>query len=401
MTVYLIGAGMGNPDLLTGEALEAIQNSDLLLGASRLLEPFQELEMPKLPLVLPREILSALDSSRAERAAVLLSGDIGFFSGAKSLYPLLKHHKVVSIPGISSLSYFCARCHTTWQDAYILSCHGRDGGIVPAVQSHSKTFVLTGGEHYKVQELCRQLTEAGLGHLSAQAGEWLSYPQERIVSGTVAELAQEQFHDLAVILIENPVPIHPVFQTAGLPDEAFFRGKVPMTKEEVRTLCVSKLRLSSRDIVWDVGAGTGSVSVECALALPEGSVHAVERNPEGVELIEHNRQRFHLTNLFITEGNAPEVLEHLPVPTRVFIGGSGGKLKEIVAAALDKNPAARFVVTAITLETLTETLEVIRHYGFRETELVQVSVSKAHEVGRYHMMKAENPIYLISMEKPS
>jgi precorrin-6Y C5,15-methyltransferase (decarboxylating) len=120
-----------------------------------------------------------------------------------------------------------------------------------------------------------------------------------------------------------------------------------------------------------------------------------------VELIEHNRQRFHLTNLFVTEGSAPEVLEHLPVPTRVFIGGSGGKLKEIVAAALDKNPAARFVVTAITLETLTEALEVIRHYGFRETELVQVSVSKAHEVGRYHMMKAENPIYLISMEKPS
>ncbi|MCD8146525.1 MAG: precorrin-6y C5,15-methyltransferase (decarboxylating) subunit CbiE [Clostridiales bacterium] len=399
MKVYLIGVGMGNPDLLTREAERAIRGSDLLLGAERLLAEFSELNIPKKPLVRPNDIAAALSDWVGEQVSVLLSGDIGFYSGAKGLYPLLDGYEVVSLPGVSSLSYFCAKCRIPWQDVYSISCHGRDGGIVSAVQSHGKTFALTGGA-FRVEQLCRQLADARLGHLTAWAGEWLSYPNERILRSTVADLVEQRFENLAVLLVENPHPIQPEFQAPGLPDSVFQRGKVPMTKEEVRALAVSKLRLGRRDVVWDVGAGTGSVSVECALRVPEGRVCAVERNPDAVSLICQNRDKFHLSNLFLTQGEAPACLEGLPTPDRVFVGGSGGQLHGIVSVALEKNAAVRIVVSTVTLETLTAAVDVMKQFRFQETEVVQVSVSKSAPVGHYHVMRAENPVYLLSMECP-
>lgn len=398
MKVYLVGIGMGNPDTLTLGAERIIRESGLLIGARRMLELFADLNIPSLCYSTAREISAAIRESHAEQIAVLLSGDTGFFSGAKGLCERLRGLEVEVVPGISSLSYFCAKCRIAWQDACVISCHGRDGGIVAAVQSHEKTFVLTGGA-FKVNVLCRRLSEAGLGHLKAAAGENLSYPEERIFHSTVEALSVGEFGDLAVLLVENPDPIAPVYQAPGLPDSDFLRGKVPMTKEETRTLAVSKLRLERTDIVWDVGAGTGSVSVECALMLPEGSVYAVERNPEGVELIERNRNQFGLTNLHVAEGHAPEALLELPAPDRVFVGGSGGALEEIIAVALEKNPEVRVVISAITLETLQRSISIMERWQFQETEIVQVGISRSHSVGGYHMMKAENPIYLISMEK--
>lgn len=398
--VYLIGIGMGNPDLLTREAEEAIRSSELLLGAARLLDGFPELDAARMAMTRPRELERAIRESDAEQISVLYSGDTGFFSGAKGLLALLEGQMDVEVlPGISSLSCFCARIKRSWQDVFVLSCHGRDEGAAAAVQSHSSTFLLTGGA-FRVETVCRSLCEAGLGHLSCAAGERLSYPEERIVFGTVEELSRDSFADLSVLLVDNPAPVQPIFQAPGLSDDAFLRGRVPMTKEEVRALVVSKLRLGRRDTVWDVGAGTGSVSVECALCLSEGRVYAVERRPEAVELIQANRERFQLSNLHIVEGEAPQVLSGLPAPDSVFIGGSSGALRDIVGAALEKNPAVRIVVTAITLETLQGALEAIRCFGFQDTEVVQVTIARSSSVGPYHMMRGENPVYLISMEKP-
>lgn len=397
--ILLVGVGMGNRDQLTREAEEAIRGSGLLLGSARLLSQFRDLDLPQEALIRPRELAAAIQESEAEQIAVLFSGDPGYFSLARSLLPLLEGLEVEVLPGVSSLSCLCARLGASWQDVFSLSCHGRDEGVVAAVQSHSRCFVLTGGA-FRVETVCKMLTKAGLGQLLATAGERLSYPEERVVTDTVEALSRDSFADLSVLLVENPRPVQRIFQAPGLSDDAFHRGKVPMTKEEVRALVISKLRLCSRDVLWDVGAGTGSVSVEAALCLTEGTVWAVERRAEACELIHRNREQFQLSNLHLVEGEAPQVLHGLCAPDSVFIGGSSGALRDIVGAALEKNPAVRIVCSAITLETLQEALGAIRHFGFQDTEVVQLSVTRSASVGPYHMMRAENPVYLISMEKP-
>ncbi|MEG0441910.1 MAG: precorrin-6y C5,15-methyltransferase (decarboxylating) subunit CbiE, partial [Oscillospiraceae bacterium] len=278
--IFLIGTGMGCPASLTAEAQQAIAACSVLIGASRLLAPYEDIGKTLKSLVPAQEIADYIDLQPADAVVgVLLSGDVGFYSGAKGLYPLLEDCAVVTLPGVSSLVYFCAKLHTTWQDAALVSAHGRSHNAPGVIQSHGKTFVLTGGEN-RAQDLCKALVSRGLGAVQIHVGENLSYPQERITSGTAAELAEGDFDSLAVLLAENPAPVLREYTAPGIPDEAFLRGDAPMTKEEVRCLAISKLRLRADSVLWDVGAGTGSVSIEGALAAIEGQVFAVEKKPE-------------------------------------------------------------------------------------------------------------------------
>lgn len=173
-----------------------------------------------------------------------------------------------------------------------------------------------------------------------------------------------------------------------------------MTKEEVRALAICKLRIRPADTVWDVGSGTGSVSVEAARAACEGQVIAIERAVRAVELTEANRARFHLPNIRVVAGEAPGVLAGLPTPDRVFVGGSSGCLTDILRVAIGANPAVRLCCTAITLETLAECLSAITTLGLREVEIVQLTVAKSRELGSRHLMMGGNPVYLISADGP-
>lgn len=394
MKVYLIGVGMGNPDTLTAQARRAIEECPLLVGAPRLLEPWRE-EHRCVPLVAASEVAACLDNETEGPAAVLLSGDTGFFSGAKRLRPLLTRHEVVTLPGISCLSYFCARVGTSWQDLHIVSAHGRSHNAAGEIQCHPATFVLTGGAT-KAEDICRELTDRGLGSVEVTVGEKLSYPDERIVTGTAAELARQSFDDLAVLLARNPKPVARPWNSPGLPDSRFVRGEVPMTKEEVRALALCKLRLEPHHVVWDVGAGTGSVSVECALACPAGRVFAVERSPAALTLLQENKEKFGVSNLTIVAGEAPAALDDLPAPDRVFLGGTSGKLDDILARAFAKNPAARVVCTAVTLETVAEAARCFA--PLEGADMVQLAATRTRAAGRYHLMDAQNPVWIFSGE---
>ena len=394
MKVYLIGVGMGNPETLTVRALEAIRACPVLVGARRLLEPWAE-NHQCVPLITAADIAEFIGKTPEGPVAVLLSGDTGFYSGAKNLWPLLGNCEVETVPGISSLTYFCAKIQTTWQDAKLVSAHGRAHNLVGEIQRNAKTFALTGGAT-KVEDVCRELVERGLGEVRLWVGERLSYADERIVTGTAAELAGESFADLSVLLAENPDPVVRPWNGSGLPDGAFLRGDVPMTKEEVRSLALSKLRLEEHHVVWDVGAGTGSVSVECALSCPAGRVYAVEKKEEALALIAENRARFGAANLEIVAGTAPEALEALPAPDRVFLGGTSGGLEEILQAVFHKNPAARVVCTAVTLETVGEAAKCFSRLG--SPDMVQLSVTRTRPAGRYRLMDAQNPVWLFSGE---
>lgn len=399
--VSVVGLGPGSREALTGEAQAAIGRADCLIGAGRMLDAVAAPGQAKYEAIAPRDISEFLLSHREyRRFAVVMSGDVGFFSGAKKLLPLLKGCRVQVLPGVSSLVFLCAKLQTSYEDVFVTSLHGRAHDIVPDVRAHSRVFALVGGENGAGQ-LCKALTGAGLGHVTVHVGQRLSYPDEQIVSGRAAELAEGVYDSLSVVLVENEAP--DAIVTHGLPDSAFLRGAgeegiVPMTKSEVRSVCLSKLQLPENAVCWDVGAGTGSVAIEMALQAKKGWVYAIERKEAALKLVEENKEAFSLENLTVVPGCAPEACRELPPPTHVFIGGSSGNLEKILSLVLEKNPRARIVATAISLESVAELTGCMNGLPFSRTEVVSLSVARDRKAGSYHLMTGQNPIYIFTME---
>lgn len=400
--IYIIGIGMGNPDTMTIGGLHKIEESRALVGAKRMVEAFDYVDAEAYYAVSPSEILIWIkEHEELEPISVLMSGDVGFFSGAKKLAAMIEEetdYQAELIPGISSLQYFCSRVKTSWEDAKVVSLHGKDANFIGEIRTHEKTFLLTDSQKTPAY-ICRMLTAAGLGTIEAAVGERLSYEEERITKGTVAQLKDQSFDPLSVVLVWNTILKNDLPVTHGLSDDAFIRGKVPMTKEEVRSITVSKLRLREDDVIYDVGAGTGSVSIEIALQARKGSVYAIETNPEAVELIEENKAALGADHLHVIQGMAPEAMEGLPAPDKAFIGGSKGNMNEIIAMLLKKNPYVRIVVNIIALESVNDTLQAFEDYQLSDMEIVQVSVARAKELGSYHMMMGQNPVFVIAGQR--
>ncbi len=394
--VTLIGIGMGTLSGMTAEALEALEEADLLIGAGRMLQAAEHVCKPVYKEYDPVRIADYINAHPEHaRVAVLLSGDIGFYSGAKRLYEALEgcSCQVRSICGISSVVYFCGKLRMAWEDVCLRSAHGRKVNLTGAVRTHEKTFSILSGAD-SVGKLCKELQEYGLAHTRVYIGERLGYPDERISSGSPKEMEGGTYDGLCVALIENPRYFGGV--ECCVEDERFLRGKAPMTKSEIRSLSVAKLHLTRDAVIYDVGAGTGSVSVEMALQAPEGSVFAVERKEEACQLIEENKRLFGTPNIQVVRGLAPEALHGLPAPTHAFIGGSAGNLKEIMECLLDKNPRIRMVINTVTLETIGEVMDCLNMLPVTEEEILSVSIAKAKGLGNYHLMMGQNPIYIIT-----
>lgn len=184
----------------------------------------------------------------------------------------------------------------------------------------------------------------------------------------------------------------------SLQDHEFIRGKVPMTKSEVRTLSILKLQIQPGEVVWDIGAGTGSIAVEMACNYPAAQVIAIERNPAGVELITRNREAFGCSNLQIVQGLAPDVFPELPAPDRVLIGGSGGKLAPMLELLWSYPSLKSIVVNAVTLNTAYGAIGWFHQQGVL-AEAVQAQITLVEMVQDYQMLKAHNPIFIITGKK--
>lgn len=399
--IFIIGIGMGNPETITVRSNRIIEESQGLAGARRMVENYRRPGVEICRAIDPVEIYQWIrDREDLSRISVLMSGDVGFFSGAKKLSRLLEEegYETELIPGISSLQYLCAKVKTPWEDVKIMSLHHHDNNFLGTVQSSEKVFLLTGGERTPGY-ICRALEDVGLGQVHVIIGENLSYPRERIIGGPAEELGQDNYSSLSVMLIENPNPLTKAAETHGIGDEEFIRGEVPMTKEEVRSVGISKLGIGKGDIVYDIGAGTGSVSVEMALQATEGRVYAIEVSGEALGLLGQNREKFGLFNLEIISGSAPEALENLPPPDKVFIGGTKGKIKQILDHIGEVSPHARVVVDAIALESAAGALDALKAAGFTKVDTVQLSVARGKNVGSYTMMMGQNPVFIIRGER--
>lgn len=400
---------MGNPRNLTVEAKEAIEAAELLVGASRMIAPYQDRKRC-VETYRTEEIVRLVEKERdktdgAASIAVLMSGDSGFYSGTRHLIAALDalkqetagsietaEYALTVLPGVSSLSYFCARIGKAWEDVKIVNLHGADENLWRAVMTHEKVFAVTGGN---VKEQLQILAGRGMGDsVCGYVGENLSYEKERIMQGTAAQLAEHEYDKLAVLYLENPQAAG--INLTGLPDESFVRGETPMTKAEVRSVVMSRLRIRDRDIVYDIGAGTGSVSVEMALAASKGKVYAVESDRDAVELCKRNAEKFGLHNIEIVEGTAPNILKELPVPDAAFVGGTKGRLPEIIAVLTEKNPAIRLVVNTVTVENTQSALKLLDTDAFIDMEAVQLQVNRIKKAGSGHMVTAQNPITILS-----
>lgn len=406
MDIILAGIGMGASKGLTREVYDAIESADILLGAKRLIEPYSP-RMEKMSYYLGKDIVPYLEdlflqsAGKRYRVVVLFSGDSGCYSGCQALARCL--HEAVAekrfladiriLPGISSVSYLASCIGESYHDAAILSMHGK---LLPdlarRIQENEKTFLFMSGVK-DMRKLGTTLTEAFMDDCIITAGYQLSYEDEEIRKLTPKECLSCEKEGLYICFIYNPHPKKRPL-TPGIADEEFIRGKVPMTKKEIREVSICKLRLYPGAVVYDIGSGTGSVAVEMADMSPDIEVFALEQKPEAVELIEKNKEKFHLDNITVLKTKAPEGLMDLKMATHAFIGGSGGNMKEIIETLYQINPGMRIVINAVSIETLCEIKEIILAYPVCDTEFVQLQVSRVKELGAYHMMQAENPIFV-------
>lgn len=398
--VSLVGIGMGTEDTLTQEGKQALESADLLIGAARMVENIRKPGQEVWTGYKPEEICAYIaDHPEYKNVAIALSGDVGFYSGAKKLLETL-HRELPMVQkkvycGISSMNYFCAKLETPWEDVHPVSLHGRECNLPGLLRVYGKIFAIVGTTD-GIAKLCQKLQSYGMGDVRVEVGERLSYPEEKITRGYAWQLTALETDSLSVVLFTREGNENVV--THGIPDEAFIRGKVPMTKEEVRSISLSKLQLTRNSVIYDVGAGTGSVSVEMALQAVEGQVYAIEKKPEAVELLYKNKEKFAADNLTIIEGLAPEACVDLPVPTHAFIGGSSGNMKEILELLLSKNPKIRVVINCIALESVGEAMNCLKELPLEQVDIAQVQVAKGKKAGSYHLMMGQNPVYVISCQ---
>ena len=389
--VNVIGIGMGG-DGLTMTAKQRIDASDLVVGAKRMVESVAY-GKDTLEEYRSDEIIDYLRKNPKYRnISVLMSGDIGFYSGAKKLLDKLdrEEFEVHTEPGISSAVYLCSKIGTSWQDVYMTSAHGREANLVGLSRIHSKVFTLL-SEEDSVHAMAKQFIDYDMD-VTITVGQDFGYETERVFTGSPKDVLGQSFGKLCVALIQNDSPV--TSNAISIPDEEFTRGDAPMTKSEVRALSVAKLKLSDDSVIYDIGAGTGSVSIEMALVAVNGMVYAIEKEDPAADLIEVNKVKFKAPNVQVIRGLAPEAMADLPTPTHAFIGGSSGNLKDIIKCLLDKNPDIRVVINSVTIETLEETTQVIKEFDLVEEEITCINVSKARKLGKYHLMTAQNPVYI-------
>ena len=398
--ISLIGIGMGAEDCRTEAAERALRGCDAVFGAERLLEG---IACPKkYAMYRAGDIIPVIEREGIRRAAVVFSGDTGFYSGAKAMIRALKAWRsdlqLQVIPGISSFAYLAAKLGESYEDACLFSVHGKNTdrdlmALADEVRYHRKVFVLLSGAG-DVPEIAKRLTGRGIkGRVFV--GTDLSYENETVREMTLEEALSFSGSGITCALIVNEDPERRPLVSAKR-DSDFIRANVPMTKECVRHESILRLGLREGDVFFDIGGGTGSVAIEAAAQSPGLTVYTVEKKSGAAELIRENILKAGLGNVNVVEGEAVEVLPGMPKPDCVFIGGSGGKLREIIDILHSKGGGIRFVINAVSLETIEEAREAVRSFAPSDAEIIMMSVSDIQKAGSYHMLHAQNPVFIFS-----
>ncbi len=395
--IYVIGAGVEGQEGFSRRSLELIGKADILFGAERQLQLFPEFSGEKV--VIGSNLSGMVERLNAPNgmAVVLASGDPLFFGVGRYLLRNLDKSVLEFLPNVSSMQYAFAKIKEPWDDTLFVSAHGRSlKGAVDRIVSNDKAAILT-DETNTPAAIAAELIARGRDGYTAYLCENLGSSDERIRNVDLHDLLKIKASPLNVLILikqfeaggDEYVP------TLGIPDEEFATIKKLITKEEVRVVTLAKLKLRHDMTLWDVGAGSGSVSIEADHLLPNGRIFAMERNEQCLAFIKQNLNKFNTRHVTLVPGEAPDCFEALPDPDRVFIGGSGGNLFDILEAVDVRLPAeGRIVINAITLETLTAATEFFDNAGY-EVEVTTVNISRTRPLTEYKMFEAYNPVYII------
>jgi precorrin-6Y C5,15-methyltransferase (decarboxylating) len=404
--VQVVGMGM-ETGVLGPAARAALARAELVIGAAAHLAAFPELTAEKRPYPSPMSGLwDLLQAHAGRRIALLASGDPLFFGISQTLLRHLPPEHLTFHPNVSSIQAAFARLGRPWQPAQRVSLHGRPLASLRAVLRGHRLYALLTDRDSSPTAIARLLVETGFGASDLWVAEDLGMVSERFRHFRAADLANvdTEFSPLNVVILETHGPGGVLPEFPGIPDHGFSTGaelgKGLLSKREVRLTILSLLAPRAGEIGWDVGAGCGGVAVEWARWNPDGEVHAVECNPERLEHLGVNRERFGVVaNLHIVPGHAPEALTDLPDPQAVFIGGSNGGLRELLDAVWARlQPGGRLVASAVTEDSR---VELHGFVGDRAAEWTELSIARGERLAGQRVMRPYLPVLLMKLEKPA
>lgn len=401
--IHIIGMGLG-PDDLTQAHMSLIQDADILVGGKRHLAFFEDHPAEKISISAHVRELARNMGTRAEthKIVVLASGDPLYYGIGSVFIEVLGKDAVMIHPNVTSVAGAFARIKESWQDAGVISLHGRSPGIDLAVQIRAwDTVAVFTDPKNNPAVLASSLCDQGMTDYGICVLECMGSDQEKVRWFALGDAATTTFADPNMVVLKRKkvgsTLCKPLY--LGMPDDDFVHQKGLITKADVRVVSLSRLCLAEHHVMWDLGAGSGSVSVEAACFIKNGSIHAVEQHQDRISDIKENIGRYGITHIRTHQAELPEGMDDLPDPDRIFVGGGGknlGIILEKACSRLKKNGV--IVVNTVLLTNVQTALQTLNNHGL-ETDIIQIQVSTSHAMPWDLMLKAQNPVFIIRGKK--
>ncbi|MCC7084351.1 MAG: precorrin-6y C5,15-methyltransferase (decarboxylating) subunit CbiE [Pirellulales bacterium] len=407
--IHIIGIGDDGLDGITAQAKGLIDQADLLLGAESTLKlvPPSTAERAIIGVNLD-DAVQQISAAAGKRVVVLATGDPLFYGVARFLCDKLGKERFDVVPHVSTMQMAFARVKESWEDAYLtnLATNPLDG-VVEKIRVADTVGLFT-SDLVSPADVAQALVESGIDYFRAYVCEHLGSPDERVTQGSLNEIAHEEFGPLNVMILvrrpetpDRPTDAH-VARRFGNPDEMFLQSRPKrglLTPAEVRTIALAEMAIGPASIVWDIGAGSGSVSIEAAMLAEKGTVYAVEMDGEDINLIRSNADRFHVKNLIPILGRAPEAWGNLPQPDCIFVGGSGREIARVVELAFKQlKPGGRMVANVASIESLSSLDDSLNRLA-GDVKVLMINVARGtHQLERVRF-GALNPSFLLSAVK--
>ncbi len=399
-TLYLIGIGYKPLTEEEEKALKRVTKIFTFKKTEEIFKRYPQYSLVKEKIKIVKRVDELLEEIERESGEVIIlaGGDPLTFGVGEKLLSHFSKDEIKVYPDLTTPQILCSRLKIPYHKIKIYSLHGRTlkrEAFLREVLQNEYLFVYTDSEK-NPSYIADFLKRENLDYLTLFVGERLGYPEERILKGKPSELVNQTFREPNSLLIVNPDWGKEIL--LGIKERKIFHEKGMITKDEARAIIIHKLEPPLRGVIWEIGAGSGSISIELARLSPHLEIYAIEKRKDYCDFIERNCQKFLVSNIKIIHGEAPEALLNLPPPERVFVGGNSGRLIEILEFLEGLKSLKITLFSFITYENLKEALEFFKNKPY-EMDLIQLQVNRFSPLKDYHLFKPENPLFILKVTK--